>query len=192
MASGTYEPNFPVYVHDVVHYSEIPHINADIDVAKTFEEQRIPTSNEVIAADVLFTHLINYMNNKLSIIRGQTNLSIALYIINRSFECKKWLLKNFFKFSQLFYYPTRPNNLSIPPNYPHRDPPTIDSLSEADITQTTIDLLLLQSRLINFIKTMSRTNDLSNPELLNKDRATQYTLDLDIFNPIDIYNKLVC
>lgn len=191
-SNGTYEPNFPVYVHDVVDYSDMPHINADYNVAKVFEEQHTPSSKEVVEADVFFTALINYMNKKLSQIRGQSNLSIALFIINRAFECKKWLLKNFFKFSQLFYFPTRPNNLMIPPIYPHHEPPTINSLPASDISQTTIDLLLIQSRVLAFIITMSRTNDLSNPEILNKDRATQYSLDLDVFNPADIYEKLVC
>lgn len=192
MASGgTYEPNFPIYVHDVINYSEIPHINADIKIAKIFEEQRIPTSNEVIEADVLFSSLINYMNNKLSVIEGQTNSAIALYIINRTFECKKWLLRNFFKVSKLFYFPTRPHNTVIPPNYPHQKPFTIDTVPERDISETTIELILLQNRLIKFIMDMSKTNDSSNPEILNKNRATHHTLDLDIFNPEDIFEKLV-
>ena len=166
---------------------------ADSALLDEFRERRLPSNQHFVNADVFFTCIIDYLNSILLNFQPiPSDVQLIRFVINRAFECKKWLLKNYYKLTEFFYHPVKPNNLVIPPLDPTFEKHTLGQALEArPIREHYVPVVLLQNRMLNFLIGMLLIDDPDVTQDLVRTRALIVTLDLDVYNPNDIYLKLV-
>lgn len=166
---------------------------ADTTLLDELEESRLPTNQHFVNADVFFTCIIDYLNSIL--LNYQTipsDTQLIHFVINRAFECKKWLLKNYYKLTKFFYHPIKPKNLFVPPLDPNFEKHTLgQALETRPVREHYLSVVLLQNRMLNFLIGMLLIDNSSFTQDILRMRAQVITLDLDVYNPNDIYLKLV-